>query len=100
MKIQTPSGSLNKFTSRKNGQTYPVVVGDRDPNNVNHWNWNYSYKSKMPNGKFVTKTVAVSRKHLTAIETMIASGSSVAEILSFLQSTKKPRNKKASSVQK
>jgi uracil phosphoribosyltransferase len=89
MRIQTPSGSINKFTTQKNGKTYPVVVGDRDPNNIEHWNWNYSYKPKMPNGKFVTKTVAVSRRHLATIEPMIASGSSVAEILSFLQSTPK-----------
>lgn len=91
MRLQIPSGSLNKFTftSKKNGKTYPLVDGDRDPKNPAHWNWSYSYKQRTPSGKFCTRSVSVARKHLATVESMITSGCPVPEILTFLQ--KKPR---------
>jgi hypothetical protein len=43
VKLHKPSGSLNQFvaTNKKTGITYPKVNGDRDPNNPDHWRWNF-----------------------------------------------------------
>jgi hypothetical protein len=72
MRIRAPSGSLNQYTASRNGKTYPSIKGDRDPDKLEHWNWNYSYKVKSPEGdrwcKTITKSVrSTIKKDLAAL---------------------------------
>jgi alpha-ketoglutarate-dependent taurine dioxygenase len=85
MRLNTPSGSLNKFlaTNQKTGTTYPKVNGQRDPNNVDHWRWNYTYKLQTPSGS-ITKSVSVHRKLIPQVIAAISAGDSIESILCLL----------------
>jgi hypothetical protein len=87
LRLNTPSGSLNKFlaTSQKTGATYPRLPNnlDRDPNNVTHWRWNFTYKLLTPTG-FITKSVSVDRSLIGMVQKAISSGDSISSILALL----------------
>jgi hypothetical protein len=86
MLLNIPSGSLNQFvaTNKKTGTTYPKVNGDRDPNNPNHWRWNYTYKLPTSDGGFITKSVSVHRKLLPQVISAVTTGDSIDSILGLL----------------
>jgi hypothetical protein len=41
------------------GKTYPIVDGDQDPDNLQCWKWQHSYKGKMPTEGFRSRSVSV-----------------------------------------
>jgi hypothetical protein len=84
MKFRSPSGSLSGVTRTIKGKTYPIVDGDRDPDNLQHWNWQYTFKEKIPNEGFRSRSVSVPRTKVSEIRSMLTSGSSISEILAFL----------------
>jgi hypothetical protein len=85
MRIRPPSGSLNKYTSNKQGITYPRIDGNRDPDNLNHWYWQFTYKEPSTRGKLRSRAISVPRKHVATVRSMVAAAASVAAVLSFLQ---------------
>jgi hypothetical protein len=84
MKFRSPSGSLSGVTRTIKGKTYPIVDGDRDPDNLQHWTWQYTFKEKIPNEGFRSRSVSVPRTKVLEIHSMLTSGSSISEILAFL----------------
>jgi hypothetical protein len=84
MKSRSPSGSLSGVTRTIKGKTYPIIDGDRDPDNLQHWNWQYTFKEKIPNGGFRSRSVSVPRAKVSEVRSMLTSGSSISEILAFL----------------
>jgi hypothetical protein len=98
MRLNTPSGSINKFlgTNQKTGATYPRLPNglDRDPNNVSHWRWNFTYKLPKPDGGFITKSVSVPHSLLPQVQAAITDGASIEFILDLIRSSKKPKHKK------
>jgi hypothetical protein len=100
MRLNTPSGSINKFlgTNQKTGATYPRIPNnlDRDPNNVTHWRWNFTYKLPKPDGGgFITKSVSVPHSLLPQVQAAITDGASVQSILSLIRSSRKPKAQKS-----
>jgi hypothetical protein len=84
MKFRSPCGSLSSVTRTIRGKTYPIVDGDRDPDNLQHWNWQYTYKEKVPNEGFRSRSVSVPRAKVTEVRSMLTSGRPISEILAFL----------------
>jgi hypothetical protein len=84
MKFRSPSGSLSGVTRTIKGKIYPSVDGDRDPDNLQHWNWQYTYKEKIPNKGFRSRSVSVPRAKVSEVRSMLTSGSSISEIVAFL----------------
>jgi hypothetical protein len=84
MKFRSPSGSLTGVTRAIKGKIYPIVHGDRDPDNLQHWNWQYTYKERIANGKFRSRSISVPRAKVPGVRSMLISGGSISEILAFL----------------
>jgi hypothetical protein len=84
MRLRSPSGSLSQFTAQKKGTTYPAVPGDRDPQNIDHWYWQFTYKERSDDGQLRSRAVAVRRGDVPTVRSMILHHSSIAEILTFL----------------
>jgi hypothetical protein len=84
MKFRSPCGSLSGVTRTIKGKTYPIVDGDRDPDNFQHWNWQYTYKEKIPNKGFRSRSVSVPRTKVSEVRSMLTSGSLISEILVYL----------------
>jgi hypothetical protein len=86
------SGSLCQFTqmkTAKNGSMseYPAIKGERDPLNIDHWYWHYTYKQKNLQDKFVTRTQTVPRSKVPTVSDLIAQNTSVTGILEYLRSS-------------
>jgi hypothetical protein len=86
------SGSLCQFTQVKTAKDgsrreYPSIEGDRDPLNIFHWYYHYTYKQKSIQGKFVTHTKTVPRSKVPTVSDLIAQNTSVTGILEYLQSS-------------
>jgi hypothetical protein len=84
MRLCSPSGSLSQFTAQKKGTTYPAVFGDRDPHNIDHWYWQFTYKERSADGQLRSRKVSVPRDHVPTVRSMILHHSSISEILTFL----------------
>jgi hypothetical protein len=84
MKFRPPCGSLSGVTRTIKGKTYPIIDGDQDPDNLQHWNRQYTYKEKIPNKGFRSRSVSVPRAKVSEVRSMLTSGSSILEILAFL----------------
>jgi hypothetical protein len=87
------SGTLCQRTKKKklkNGkiQEYPIVVGERDRNNIFHWFWHLSFKLKQTDGSFKSSTVSVRAEQVEAIQNFITNNIQLETILRYLQSSK------------
>ena len=87
------SGTLCQRTKKKklkNGkiQEYPIVIGERDQNDVLHWFWHLSFKLKQTDGSFKSSTVSVRAEQVEAIQNFIINNIQLEAILSYLQSFK------------
>jgi hypothetical protein len=84
------SGTLYQRTKKKqlqNGQIkeYPLVIGNRDPHNVQHWFWQLTYKEKQPDGKYKSRTVSVAPEQVEVVKVLIAANAQLEAILLFLR---------------
>jgi hypothetical protein len=81
------TGSLFKSTKQgvKNGKPVvrPIVKGERDENNPNHWYWWYGYKAWIDD-QWVSRSKSVPRKKLRLVEEAIADSTPVAKVLTWL----------------
>ena len=87
--VSSSSGSLYRYLKNnklKSGvvASYPRVQGARDPDNVNHWYWGYSYKV-LRSGSWKSKSISVSRQKVHAVRQMIESNTPVAVIKDFIK---------------
>lgn len=86
---KNPSGSLYAFIQDKkdkhgNVKTYPKVIGDRSPDNPDHWFWAYCWDEKV-NGKWKTFKRSVAREKLEDVREAIASNRPIEEILEIIK---------------
>jgi len=81
------TGSLFKSTKPgiKNGKPVlrPIVEGERDENNPNHWYWGYGYKVWIDD-RWMSRSKSVPRKKLRLVEEAIADSTPVERVLTFL----------------
>ena len=88
MRLSKPSGSINAALNKSRDKIYPLVEGrslskaDRDPNNLEHWNWLYTYPD--PTKKRPTCT-SVPRIRVRRAQDMISKGRPILEILEYIQ---------------
>lgn len=87
------SGSLYPFVQNKKNKdgtvkSYPLVEGDRDRKNPNHWCWVYCWDEKI-DGKWKTIKRSCPREKLGDVEGAIAAKKPVAEILKLLGEKRK-----------
>jgi hypothetical protein len=88
MRLSKPSGSINAALNKSREKIYPLVDGkslskaDRDPNNLEHWNWLYTYPD--PTKKRPTCT-SVPRIRVRRAQDMISKGRPILEILEYIQ---------------
>jgi hypothetical protein len=92
-RIPGRSGTLCQRTKKKklrDGTTreYPLVPAQRQVENINHWFWHYTFKSKQADGKFKTQTISVLPRQVPTIKLLIAQNIDVETILSFLRGSK------------
>jgi hypothetical protein len=86
------SGSLCQFTQLKAAKDgtlveYPTIEGERDPENIDHWYWHFTYKEKNIKGKFVTCTKTVPRRKVPTVGDLIAQNTSITGVLEYLHSS-------------
>jgi hypothetical protein len=87
MRLSKPSGSINGVLNKSNGKIYPLVDGrslvaiDRDPNNLDHWNWLYTFPDPQ---KKRPRCVSVLRIRVRKVQDMISRGRPVLEILEYV----------------
>ena len=87
------SGSLCQFTQLKAAKDgcmneYPAIEGERDPANIEHWYWHFTYKEQNLQGKFVTRTKTVPRRKVSTVHNLIVQNTSIVGILEYLQSSR------------
>jgi hypothetical protein len=61
MRTRLPSGSLSAYTRTLKGKTYPLISGERDPQNPDHWNWQFTFKQRTADGKLRSRSFSVPR---------------------------------------
>jgi hypothetical protein len=91
-RIPGRSGTLYQRTKKKklkDGSTkeYPLVSGQRQVDNVNHWFWQLTFKSKQPDGEFKSQTISVSPSQVLTVKLLIAQNTDVLAIVSYLRSS-------------
>ncbi|MBD2778638.1 hypothetical protein [Iningainema tapete] len=91
---KNPSGCLYRYLEHKTLKsgivaTYPRVEGIRNPNNLNHWRWGYNWEEKI-NGVWKNRSIAVPRRLVSLVKSMISEGKPTSEIRAFIKS-RKPR---------
>jgi hypothetical protein len=89
MRVPGNSGSLCQFVQVKKNKLgesieYPKVEGERDPRNIDHYFWCYSFKEKVQD-KFLTRSKSVPRSKVQIVRDLIAKSIPTAEILVFLE---------------
>jgi Uncharacterised protein family (UPF0158) len=88
MRLSKSSGSLNTALNKSKGKIYPLVDGrslvatDRDPHNLAHWNWLYTFPDPT---KKRPRCISVPRNRVRKVQNMISSGRPVLEILEYVQ---------------
>jgi hypothetical protein len=92
-RIPGRSGTLYQRTKKKklkDGSTkeYPVVSGQRQVDNVNHWFWQLNFKSKQLDGKFKSQTVSVAPSQVPTVKLLIEQNTDVDTIVSYLLSSR------------
>jgi hypothetical protein len=88
VRVRGNSGSLCQFIQVKKNKIgefieYPKVEGERDPKNIDHYFWCYSFKEKIQD-KFMTRSKSVPRSKVPTVRDLIAKSTPTAEILVFL----------------
>ena len=83
------SGSLHQYVKKvvgENGEImeYPKVVGERDRNNINHWNYQLTWKVKI-DGKWRTQCRSVPRHKVESIEQILRDGRGLAVAIDKLK---------------
>jgi hypothetical protein len=86
---QLASGRLYPYTKNKklkNGITanFPHVEGKRNPENIDHWYWGYSYK-EFVDGEWKRRSLPVPKFRVATVRSMIADGMSVAAIKALIK---------------
>lgn len=86
---KSASGRLYPYTKDKTLKSgvvasYPRVAGERDPNNLEHWYWGYSYEV-LEKGEWRGRSLSVPRSKVAPIQAMIDSHKTVSEIKSFIE---------------
>ncbi|AFZ15487.1 hypothetical protein Cri9333_4708 (plasmid) [Crinalium epipsammum PCC 9333] len=86
---QIASGRLYPYTKNKklkNGitATYPKVEGKRNPENIDHWYWGYSYK-EFVDGDWKRRTLPVPKFRVRTVREMIDAGMSVDAIKALIK---------------
>jgi hypothetical protein len=84
MRIRPPSGSLSAYTRTIKGVTYPLISGERDPQNPDHWNWQFTFKQPAADGKLRSRSFSVPRSQVDGVRRMIQEARTIADILAFL----------------
>jgi hypothetical protein len=87
--IRGRSGSLHQFVRKKKnikGQIveYPKVNGPRNPKNVNHWEWQLSWKEKIDD-RWITGSLRVPPAKANKVEQMILATLDITEIQAFIK---------------
>jgi DNA N-6-adenine-methyltransferase (Dam) len=86
---KSASGRLYSYTKDKTLKSgviasYPRVTGERDPNNLEHWYWGYSYEV-LENGEWRGRSLSVPRNKVAPVQAMIDSHKTINEIKSFIE---------------
>ncbi|MGB3207632.1 MAG: hypothetical protein WBB28_21825, partial [Crinalium sp.] len=86
---QIASGYMYAYTKNKKLKsgitaTFPRVEGHRDPNNIAHWYWNYTYQEKV-DGDWKNRTLFVPQFRVTTVRFMIGDGMPVAAIKALIK---------------
>jgi hypothetical protein len=81
MRIRPPSGSLSAYTRTIKGVTYPLVSDERDPQNPDHWNWQFTFKQPAADGKLRSRSFSVPRSQVDSVRRMIQEARALAESL-------------------
>ncbi len=86
---QIASGCLHPYTKNKKLKsgitaTFPRVEGKRNPDNIDHWYWGYSYK-EFVDGEWKGKTLPVPKFRVATVRFMISDGMSVAAIKALIK---------------
>jgi hypothetical protein len=84
MRLHLPSGSLSHFVQLKNGITYPSISGNRDPDNLLHWYWVYSFKQSSAQN-YRSRSISVPPHLVPSVHTMLSLHYPISDILSFLR---------------
>jgi hypothetical protein len=84
MRIRPPSGSLSAYTRTIKGVTYPLTFGERDPQNPDHWDWQFTFKHPAADGKLRSRSFSVPRSQVDGVRRMIQEARAIADILAFL----------------
>jgi hypothetical protein len=84
MRTRLPSGSLSAYTRTLKGKTYPLISGERDPQNPDHWNWQFTFKQRTADGKLRSRSFSVPRSQVDGVRKMIREVQAIADILAFL----------------
>ena len=84
------SGTLYQRTKKKRLKTgkiveYPVVEGNRNPDNVHHWFWQLTWKEKTDDGKYQTQIASVKPAQVEQIKVLIAGNVKLETILAYLR---------------
>ncbi len=71
------SGWLHKYSKLKNTKfgviEYPRVEGQREPDNVKHWYWNYRwYERSRKDGKLHIQSIYIPQKLVSKVRSAIA----------------------------
>jgi Uncharacterised protein family (UPF0158) len=88
MRLSKPSGSINGTLNKSKGKVYPLVDGrslaatDRDPNNLDHWNWLYTFPDPI---KKRPRCISVPRIRVRRVQDMVSKGRPIVEILEYVQ---------------
>ena len=85
------SGSLHQYVKKVTGGNgeiveYPKVIGARDRDNINHWNYQLTWKEKI-DGKWRTQCRSVPRNKVESIERILREGQGLAVAIEMLKSS-------------
>jgi hypothetical protein len=87
--ISTPSGCLYRYLKNiklKSGviASYPRIKSARNPDNINHWYWGYSYKVLIQQS-WKSKSLSVSRDKVDTVKQMIETNVAIEIIRDFIK---------------
>jgi DNA (cytosine-5)-methyltransferase 1 len=83
------SGSLHQYVKKVRGENgdiceYPKIIGERDPDNITHWNYQLTWKEKV-DGRWYPKCRSVPRSKVRAIEQILREGQGVLVAIDLLE---------------
>jgi hypothetical protein len=83
------SGTLHQRTKKKRLKSgkiveYPLIDGNRCPNNNFHWFWQLTWKQKGDDGKYRTQIASVKPEQVEQVKVLIAGNVQLEAILAYL----------------